>query len=219
MKRSYIGLALGALVAVGAALSLPSCGHSQKLVGLTVQPSAFFIFSQATAGATGEFTATASYIHPPATKDVTSQATWAVDDDVVGINAGVVTTNGNCGTANVSATMPEGTGGASNIVIGYSFVTVNNPAVATCPGGGTEGTLSVQISPPLTGTVTSLTYGINCPSVSCIAVVPVGASVALTATPATGETFLSWQGCTTSSTNSCTVTIPTGGAGVVATFQ
>ena len=219
MKRSYIGLALGALVAVGAALSLPSCGHSQKLVGLTVQPSAGFIFSQATAGATGEFTATASYIHPPATKDVTSQATWAVDDDVVGINAGVVTTNGNCGTANVSATMPEGTGGASNIVIGYSFVTVNNPAVATCPGGGTEGTLSVQISPPLTGTVTSLTYGINCPTVSCIAVVPVGASVALTATPATGETFLSWQGCTTSSTNSCTVTIPTGGAGVVATFQ
>jgi len=219
MKRSYIGLALGALVAVGAALSLPSCGHSQKLVGLTVQPSAGFIFSQATAGATGEFTATASYIHPPATKDVTSQATWAVDDDVVGINAGVVTTNGNCGTANVSATMPEGTGGASNIVIGYSFVTVNNPAVATCPGGGTEGTLSVQISPPGTGTVTSLTYGINCPSVSCIAVVPVGASVALTATPASGETFLSWQGCTTSSTNSCTVTIPTGGAGVVATFQ
>ena len=219
MKRSYIGLALGALVAVGAALSLPSCGHSQKLVGLTVQPSAGFIFSQAAAGATGQFTATASYIHPPATKDVTSQATWAVDDDVVGINAGVVTTNGNCGTANVSATMPEGTGGASNIVIGYSFVTVNNPAVATCPGGGTEGTLSVQISPPLTGTVTSLTYGINCPSVSCIAVVPVGASVALTATPATGETFLSWQGCTTSSTNSCTVTIPTGGAGVVATFQ
>jgi hypothetical protein len=210
---------LGALVAVGAALSLPSCGHDQKLVSLTVQPSAGFIFSQAAAGATGQFTATASYIHPPATKDVTSQATWAVDDDVVGINAGVVTTNGNCGTANVSATMPEGTGGASNIVIGYSFVTVNNPAVATCPGGGTEGTLSVQISPPLTGTVTSLTYGINCPTVSCIAVVPVGASVALTATPAAGESFLSWQGCTTSSTNSCTVTIPTGGAGVVATFQ
>ena len=219
MKRSYIGLALGALVAVGAALSLPSCGHDQKLVSLTVQPSAGFIFSQAAAGATGQFTATASYIHPPATKDVTSQATWAVDDDVVGINAGVVTTNGNCGTANVSATMPEGTGGASNIVIGYSFVTVNNPAVATCPGGGTEGTLSVQISPPLTGTVTSLTYGINCPTVSCIAVVPVGASVALTATPAAGESFLSWQGCTTRSTNSCTVTIPTGGAGVVATFQ
>jgi hypothetical protein len=218
MKRSYIGLALGALVAAGAALSLPSCGHDQKLVSLTVQPSAGFTFSLATAGATGQFSAIATYIHPPATKDVTNQATWAVDDNVVGINAGVVTTNGNCGTANVSATMPEGTGGASNIVIAYSFVTVDNPAVATCPGGGTEGTLSVQISPPGTGTVTSLTYGINCPSVSCITVVPVGASVALTATPASGYSFGSWQGCTTTATNSCTVTIPTGGAGLIATF-
>ncbi len=41
MKRSYIGLALGVLVAVGAALSLPSCGHDQKLVSLEVQPGAF----------------------------------------------------------------------------------------------------------------------------------------------------------------------------------
>jgi len=41
MKRSYIGMALGALVAVGAALSLPSCGHSQKLVSLTITPTTF----------------------------------------------------------------------------------------------------------------------------------------------------------------------------------
>jgi Divergent InlB B-repeat domain len=218
MKWSFIGLALGALVVVGAVLSLPSCGHDQKLVSLTVQPSAGFTFPVATAGGTAQYSAIATYIHPPATKDVTSQATWAVDDNVVAISTGVVTTNGNCGTANVSATMPEGTGGASNIVIGYSFVTVNNPAVATCPGGGTEGTLSVQISPPGAGMVASLTYGINCPSVSCITEVPVGASVALTATPAAGYNFGSWQGCTTTATNSCTVTIPTGGAGLVATF-
>jgi hypothetical protein len=39
MKRSCIGLALGALVAVGAALSLPSCGFDKKLVGLTISPT------------------------------------------------------------------------------------------------------------------------------------------------------------------------------------
>jgi len=39
MKRSFIGLALGALVAVGVVLSLPSCGHDQKLVSLAVQPA------------------------------------------------------------------------------------------------------------------------------------------------------------------------------------
>jgi hypothetical protein len=217
MKWSYIGLALGALVAVGAVLSLPSCGHDQKLVNLQVQPSGF-TFLTSGAGATGQFTAIGTYIHPPATKDVTSQATWAVDDNVVAISAGLVTTNGSCGSANVSATMPEGTGGASNIVIGYSFVTVNNPADPTCPGGGTEATLGVQVSPIGDGTVTSLTGGISCPT-RCISAFPVGASVGLTATPANNHTFLNWTGCTTSSGNTCTVTIPVGGASVTATFQ
>ena len=45
MKRSFIGLALGALVAVGAMLSLPSCGHDQKLVSLQVQPCTWIYFS------------------------------------------------------------------------------------------------------------------------------------------------------------------------------
>jgi len=217
MKRRYIGLAIGALVMAAAMLSFPSCGHDQKLVSLQVQPSGFTFLGPG-AGGTGQFTAIGTYIHPPATKDVTSQATWAVDDNVVSIHAGTVTTNGSCGSANVSATMPEGTGGASNIVIGYSFVTVNNPADPTCPGGGTEATLGVQVSPTGFGTVTSLTGGISCPT-QCISAFPVGASVGLTATPTQNHTFFGWTGCTTSSGNTCTVTIPVGGASVSATFQ
>jgi hypothetical protein len=134
MKRSGIGLALGALVAVGAVLSLPSCGHDKKLVSLQVQPSGF-TFAVPNPGATGQFTAIATYIHPPSTVDVTNQATWSVDDAVVDIHAGLVTTNGNCGSANVKATMPEGTGGSANIVIGYSFVTVEDPSNPNCPTG------------------------------------------------------------------------------------
>ena len=217
MKRSCVALAMGVLIMVAALLSFPSCGHDQKLVSLQVQPSGFTFLGPG-AGATGQFTAIGTYIHPPATKDVTSQATWAVDDSVVSINAGTVTTNGSCGSANVSATMPEGTGGASNIVIGYSFVTVNNPADPICPGGGTQATLGVQVSPIGDGTVTSLTGGISCPTL-CISAFPVGASVGLTATPAQNHTFLSWTGCTTASGNTCTVTIPVGGASVTATFQ
>jgi len=216
MKRSYIGLAMGALVALGAVLSLPSCGHDQKLVSLQVNPAGF-TFLKPTAGAQGQFSAIGTYIHPPATKDVTSQATWAVDDNVVTISAGRVTTTGaGCGGANVSATMPEGTGGASNIVIGYATVTVNDPADPTCPGGGTEATLSVQVVGP--GTVTSLTGGISCPG-QCISEFPVGASVGLTATPAGGHSLVGWTGCTTFTGNDCAVTVPVGGAGVSATFQ
>lgn len=219
MKLRFIGLAMGTVLGLGAALSLPSCGHDQKLVSLAVMPTAGFVFPLPNPGGTGQYTAVATYIHPPATKDVTTQATWAVDDQVVSINAGLVTTNGSCGSANVSATMPEGTGGPSNIVRGYSFVTVNNPADANCPGGGTQGTLSVVIAPQGAGTVTSATFGINCPSVSCIAVVPAGTSVALTETPNPGHSFLNWTGCAPPTGTSCTVTVPTGGAGVVATFQ
>jgi hypothetical protein len=215
MKRSSIVLALGALITIGTFVSLPGCGHSQKLVGLEVAPAGF-TFPLPNPGATGQFSAIATYIHPPATKDVTTQATWSVDDAVVNISQGLVTTNGSCGSANVRATMPEGTGGASNIVIGYSFVTVNNPADPLCPGGGSQAALGLTVTGP--GTVTSSTGGISCPS-QCVANFSVGTSVGLTATPAVGRSFVSWGGCTTPAGSSCTVTVPAGGASVTATFQ
>lgn len=221
MKRSYIGLALGALVAVGVVLSLPSCGHDQKLVSLQIQPGAFTFLEPAPTPVTEQYTAIGTYIHPPATMDVTNQATWKIDDGVVTMSTpGLFTpAAGYCGGGNISASVPEGTGGSQNIMIAYATVTVDNPAVVSCPGGGTQATLSVQITPSGFGTVTSLTYGINCPSVTCIAVVPVGSSIALTATPISLHTFLNWQGCTPPTQNVCTVTVTTGGAAVVATFQ
>ena len=219
MKQSYIGLAMGALVAVGAALSLPSCGHPQKLVSLTITPTSFtFLTNDATQ--TGEqYTAVATYIHPPTTKDVTSQATWAVDFGIVTMNAGLVVPVGgeSCGGATITATMPEGTGGASNIVSAYSTVTVDNPAILQCPGGGTVATLSVGVTGTGPGLVTSLPPGISCPG-TCVASYDVGASVLLTASDGS---FSSWTNCTaaTQSTPECTVTIPAGGTAVVANFN
>src|ERR1700693_4093865 len=117
MKRSYIGLALCALVAVGAVLSLPSCGHDQKLVSVTIQPTSFTFLTQA---GSEQYTATGTYIHPPATKDVTSQATWKVDDGIVHMNAGLVSPDPllGCGGGTISASLPEGTGGAGKHAIG-----------------------------------------------------------------------------------------------------
>ncbi len=223
MKRSYMGLALGALVAVGAALSLPSCGHDQKLVSLAVQPaSPGFTFPVPTAGATGQYTAIASYIHPPATKDVTSQATWAVDDQVVSINAGLVTTNGSCGSADVSATMPEGTGGPSNIVVGYSFVTVQDKTDPNCPGGNAaNGQLVVTLAGNGVGTVTSQPGGIDCPVTTCGAEFPIiDSPVTLTATHGASSSFGGWGGCTAGSVpNQCPVPlVGNGSVNVTATF-
>ena len=220
MKRSYIGLALGALVAVGAVLSLPSCGHDQKLVSLTVQPPSY-TFLIATSDQTTSYRAYGTYIHPPATKEITDQVTWSVDGlaNVVAVVTppGTVTTKGGCGVADVSATAPEGTGGSSNVVVGYATVTVDDPTNPVCPGGGSEASLSVQVAPVGSGTVTSLTGGINCPGV-CIAAFPVGASVGLTATPTGGGTVTWGSGCTSFLGNNCTVTIPKGGVNILATF-
>jgi hypothetical protein len=212
MKRSCVGLAFSVLVAVGVLLSLPSCGHDQKLVSLQIQPGAFTF---GTPAGTEQYTAIGTYIHPPATKDVTSRATWKIDDGVVTITApGLVKpTAGFCGGGTISASVPEGTGGGSNIVINYATVTVDDPSNPLCPGGGKVATLSVGVVG--VGLVTSLPGTISCPG-SCIATYDVGASVLLTAS---NGNFVSWANCPQASANTCVVTVPTGGIAVSATFK
>jgi len=214
MKPGYIGLAMGAMIAVGAALSLASCGHDQKLVSLQITPMTHTFLTNSSDQAGEQYTATATYIHPPSTEDVTSQATWSVDFPIVSMNAGLVVPVGgtSCGGVNITATMPEGTGGAGNIVSAYATVTVDDPAILQCPGGGTVATLSVGVTG--TGLVTSTPAGISCPA-TCIASYDVGASVLLTA-----SSVPTWQNCPAAAgTNTCVVTIAAGGTAVSATFQ
>ncbi len=227
MKRSYIGLALGALVAVGAVLSLPSCGHDQKLVSIAVQPKSF-TFLQNAGTQTTNFKAYGTYIHPPAQKDITTKVTWNADAaGVVTIasgttDGGTVTTQGACGISDISATAGEGTGGASNIVVGYGSVTVNDPTNPICPGGSsTNGELVVTPAGTGVGTVTSQPGGINCPGTACGAQFPAGDVVTLTASPGANSSFVGWAGCTAgSNANQCAVTIPGGGVvNVTATFN
>jgi hypothetical protein len=221
MKRSFIGLALGVLVAVGAVLGLPSCGHDQKLTAVTVQPQTF-TFLVADSNQTTTYRAYGTYIHPPATKDITGQATWNTDGltDVVTVAAGgVITTHGGCGVSDVSATVPAGTGGSSNIVVGYATVTVNNPNILSCPGGSTtQATLAVILAGTAQGTVTSIPAGATCPG-PCGAQFNVGSLVVLDATPNSTDTFGGWQGCTPTSGDSCSLIMPAEGIVVTATFN
>jgi len=218
-------LALGALVAVGAFLSLPSCGHDEKLVSLTIAPTTFTFLTAYPSG-TEQYTATATYIHPPATKDVTSQATWKIDDGVVTMSSpGLFTpapppagsppgTPPPCGGGDISASVPEGTGGSGNIVIAVATVTVDDPSNILCPGAGKLATLAVGVFG--SGTVTSLPAGISCTATggTCIATYDVGASVLLTA-----SSVPVWQNCPSATgQHTCVVTIPIGGTAVSASF-
>src|SRR5258708_9418357 len=202
MKRSYIGLALGALVAVGAVLSLPSCGHDQKLVSIAVQPKSF-TFLENVGTQTTNFKAYGTYIHPPAQKDITTQVTWNADAaGVVTIasgttDGGTVTTQGACGISDLSATASQGTGGASNIVVGYGSVTVNDPTNPICPGGSsTNGELVVTPAVNGVGTGTGQPGGVNCSGTGCGAQFPAGDVVTLTASPGADSSFFGRGGCT-----------------------
>jgi hypothetical protein len=231
MKRSYIGLALGALVAVGAVLSLPSCGHDQKLVSLTITPTtSTFLepgFITPPPNPTQQYTAIATYIHPPATKDVTSQATWKIDNGVAAMSSpGLFTaapppagsppgTPGPCGVGDISASVPEGTGGSGNVVIALASVTVDDPSNTLCPGGGKLATLAVGVVGG--GRVTSLPPAISCTATggTCIAIYSVGASVLLTAS----QLPVMWANCPGATGDTCVITIPTGGTAVSAAFN
>jgi hypothetical protein len=226
MKRRYVGLAVGALIALGAALSLSSCGHSQKAVSLTITPTTFTFLSAYPTAATEQYHATATYIHPPETKDVTSEATWEIDDGVVTLVApGLFTpappptgspagTPPPCGGGDISATIPEGTGGSENVVIAVATVTVNEPGNILCPNGSTLATLAVAVIG--SGTVSSVPTAIsNCSATggTCIATFDVGASVLLQA-----SSTPTWVNCPGSTGPTCVITIPAGGTAVSATF-
>lgn len=231
MKRRYVGLAMGAVIAVGMALSLPSCGHDQKLVSIAVTPQTA-TYPSPGSGAV-DFAASGTYIHPPETRDITAQVTWSTDVTelltfkyLAGTGETVAPNNGNCGIANVWASAPEGTGGTSNIVISPpSTVTVQNTANPLCPGGSnTAGELVLTPAGTGAGTVTSSPPGISCPGTACgFAFSPPSNVVTLTAAAATGSTFAGYStSCATSTTNpdQCTVTVPSGGVvNVTATFN
>lgn len=117
--------------------------------------------------------------------------------------------------ADIMASIPEGTGGSSNIVTAIATVTVNDPASTLCPGGNVLGTLAVGVVG--SGTVTSLPAAINCSATggTCIATYDVGASVLLTAS----SIPVTWANCPGATGDTCVVAIPAGGTAVSATFQ
>jgi hypothetical protein len=227
MKRSYIGLALSALVMVGAVLSLPSCGNQKKLVSLQVQPGLATYPSPDSSSV--DFSAIGTFIHPPSTQNLTTTVTWSTDvPDLLTLNsggvAGAVAPSGvGCGIAQVIATAKEGTGGSANILIGFATVTVQDITDPRCPGGSS--TQAVVIATPAgpigAGSVTSVPAGINnCPTGACGAQFTVGTTIALIATPNTGHGFVGWSGgCTTISGTTCSILVPTAGANATATFN
>ena len=214
MTRSWLRYVLCATLLLAAANFL-SCGNQRKLVSITIQPGSA-TFSTPTIINPAVFTALGTYKHPPDTRDITSQVTWKTDNPgLVNLGGGTVTPMGGCGIGDISASVNDG----GNLIIGYATVTVNDPTDPLCPGGSiTQAVVIVTPAGLGSGVVTSTPAGISCPGTICGAQFTVGSTVALTATPNSGSSFGGWTGCT-SSTNTCSLTVPAGTANVIATFN
>jgi hypothetical protein len=215
-------LSIVVLVAVaGLLFGVNSCGRSQELVSIQIQPAsetfgASNIPVLADAGLTVQLRALGTYIHPPVTKDITSQVTWTSNDlQMMTVDTtGLLTVTGiACGGAVISATVKTNTstGGLSSsgaIVTGFMN---GNVVCSTSSGGAGSPALTVTFKGTGSGTVTSSPQALSCPSPSaCLGQFPSGSTVTLTAAPIGGSVFGSWVDCDTpSSSNPCVVTMTT----------
>ena len=198
MIRKWLGVSVLAVIAL-VLLNTSGCARDQKLEAVTVSPSSFTYFNPAVPGATQTpipLTAYGSYIHPPETKIITSQVTWASDNAAVAdvSDAGQLTAGTVCGIANISATAYTSGNTNGNVIIGTMTTTVEGPASEGCPQSTATHNLSVNLTNPTDGTITSAPSGINCgtTNTTCSFAFPTSSTVALTAAPGSGRSFVAW---------------------------
>jgi hypothetical protein len=212
MSRKWLSFI--ALIATASSLLVASsCGDPQELVSITVQPGTETFGTSSTsvsslAGAQVQLRALGNYIHPPVTKDITNQVTWASNTpQMVTVNSsGLITvTGGPCGGTLVSATVTtnhDGSGVSSSGAVVTGYMTADVVCDTTGSVGGSEPILTVSFLGSGTGTVSSA-LGFSCASTagSCVDSFPFGTTVTLTATPIAPSTFGGWSGaCTGTST-------------------
>ncbi len=233
MIRKWFGVS--ALVVIASAfLSLSSCGREQQLVSIQVQPTsetfgASDIQLSQDAGAQVQLRALGTFIHPPVTKDITSQVVWASNTPqmmTVDANGLVTVTGGACGSTLISATVTsnKSSGGISSsgaLVTGYMTGSVVCFTGTSGGGGGSGPSITVNFQGTGSGSVTSSPPGLSCATgtVCSSNSFPSGSSVLITAAP--NGTFGGWAGCDSVDGTglTCTVNNLTALRSVTATFN
>jgi len=236
MIRKWFGVLALVLVA-SAFLSLSSCGRDQQLTSIQIQPITENFGSSTTpviqnAGSQVQLRALGTYIHPPVTKDITNQVTWASNTPqmmTVDSNGLVTATGMACGTTLISATVNTGksSGGISSsgaVVTGYMTgnVICDTGSGGGGGGGGSGASITVTFQGTGTGTISSSPSGLSCASTTnpCTSsAFASGSTVQITAVPS--GTFGGWTGCSSvdGTGRICTVSNLTTAVALTATFN
>lgn len=226
--RVFLLRSVAAVGTLGFLLAMLSCAHDQQLESIEVQPNnitfgASDIPVSADRGLAVQLRALGHYIHPPVTKDITSEVSWGSNDIqmVTVTSTGLVTATGDvCGTnAVVSATVQtnSSTGGRGS---SGAIVTGNTTASVVCFTGTSGGTaiLSILFLGTGTGTVAVQPSGFLC-STNCSLSFPVGAGP-ITLTASTAGTFGGWgANCPQPNGSVCTIPTLTTSTSISATFN
>jgi len=137
------------LACVLAILSLawlaPGCGHKQQLVSITIQPATETFGDSNTPvpddqGLSVQLRAIGNYIHPPVSKDITDQVTWASNTpNIATVSAsGLLVAAGiDCGNSLISATV-QTNHSFDNVSSSGAIVTGSMTATVVCQGSSTR---------------------------------------------------------------------------------
>jgi hypothetical protein len=214
------------MVVATSLLCVSSCGDPQELVSIQIQPSSETFGASNTplvqdVGLKAQLTAMGTYVHPPVTKDITSQVTWASNEtQVVTVTpSGLITVVGvACGGSVISATV-QTNADASGVSSSGAIVSGNILATVVC-FTGTGPTITIDFAGTGSGTISSSPAGLGCaatPGGSCTGSFPTGTDVTLTAVP--NGTFGGWAGCNINSGTTCVLQDLTSDVTVTATFN
>ncbi len=192
------------LFVVGLEVAVSSCGRDQQLVSIDIQPQtetfgAANIPVIANAGVTVQLRALGTYIHPPVTKDITAQVTWASSDEnmiTVDTTGRITATGLACGATLITATVrtDSSSGGVHSSGAIVTGTMTANVVCFTGTGAGTGPTVTVNVLGTGAGTITSTPSGVNC-TTTCLASFASGTTVVLNATTSVGSVFGGWSGC------------------------
>ena len=225
MNRKWFSIAALIVVAISL-LSVSSCGDPQELVSIQIEPSAQAFGASnipliQDVGLQAQLTALGNYVHPPVTKDITDQVTWAssVTQVVTVSPTGQLSVTGTaCGGSLITATV-QTNADASGVSSSGAIVSGSIIASVIC-FTGTGPTVTINFVGTGTGTISSSPAGLGCAAsagASCTGSFPTGTNVTLTAVP--NGTFGGWAGCDINSGATCIFQNLTSDVTVTATFN
>lgn len=124
------------VIAVAMVLMQSGCGHPTTMNGMSISPTGATIIGRGV-GATVQYTAYGTFVHPSETRDITNRVSWtSAIPEVATVQNGLVTSGVACGVTLITATAGNdlvNNGSSQQIITATATFTVADPNDPLCP--------------------------------------------------------------------------------------